>query len=64
MKQWSTLEKQALNNLINVLLRPNVAVFGNLYIPEGVKPDPKKVDAIKQMQPPMNNSSSVLSWVW
>ena len=28
--------------------------FGNLYTPEGVNPDPKKVDAIKQMQPPMN----------
>ena len=28
--------------------------FGNLYTPEGVKPDPKKLNAIKQMQPPMN----------
>ena len=37
MRQWSALEKQALNLiLINVLLRPNVAVsFGNLYFPEG-----------------------------
>ena len=28
-------------------------IFGNLYTPEGVKPDPK-VEAIKQMQPPTN----------
>ena len=56
MRQWSTLEKQAINLiLINVLLRPNVAVFfGNLCTPEGVKPDPMKVDAIKQMHPPIN----------
>ena len=67
MRQWSTLEKQALNLiLINVLLRPNVAVFfGNLYTPEGVKPDPKKVDTIIQMQPPMNKQqlSSFLGMV-
>ena len=67
MKQWSALEKQALNSiLINVLLRPNCcSFFGNLYTPEGVKPDPKKVDAIKQMQPPMNKQqlSSFLGMV-
>ena len=28
--------------------------FGNLYTPEGAKPDPKKVEAIKQIQPPIN----------
>ena len=39
--------------------------FGNLYTPEGVKPDPKKVDAIKQMQPPMKKQqlSSFLGMV-
>ena len=39
--------------------------FGNLYTPEGVKPDPKKVDAIKQMLPPMNKQqvSSFLGMV-
>ena len=25
-----------------------------MYTPEGVKSDPKKVEAIKQMQPPIN----------
>ena len=28
--------------------------FGNLYTPEGVKTDQKEVEAIKQMQPPIN----------
>ena len=39
--------------------------FGNLYTPEGVKPDPKKVDAIKQMPPPINKQqcSSFLGMV-
>ena len=39
--------------------------FGNLYTPEGVKPDPKTVDAIKQMQPPINKQqlSSFLGMV-
>ena len=26
--------------------------FGNMHTPEGAKLNPKKVDAIKQMQPP------------
>ena len=26
--------------------------FGNIYIPEGVKPDPSKIDAIKRMEAP------------
>ena len=40
-------------------------LFSNLYTPEGVKPDPKKVDAIKQMQPPINKQqlSSFLGMV-
>ena len=56
MRQWSTLEKQALKFiLINVLSRPSVVVFfGNLCIPEGIKLNPKKVEALKQMQPPIN----------
>ena len=39
--------------------------FGNLYTPEGVKSDPKKVNAIKQMQPLMNKQqfSSFLGMV-
>ena len=39
--------------------------FHNLYTPEGVKPDSKKVDAIKQMQPPINKQllSSFLGMV-
>ena len=39
--------------------------FGNLYTTVGVKPDPKKVDAIKQMQPPINKQllSSFLGMV-
>ena len=24
--------------------------FGNIYTPEGVKPDPSKIDAIKRME--------------
>ena len=48
---------------INVFLRPNVVFiylfiffffFGNLYTPEGVKPNAKKVEATKWMQPPIN----------
>ena len=37
----------------------------NLYTPEGVKPDPKKVETIKQMQPPINKQqlSSFLGMV-
>ena len=35
--------------------------FVNLYIPEGVRPDPKKVDAIKQMQSPINKHISSLT---
>ena len=42
--------KQALSLILrNVLLRLNAVVFGNLYTPEEVKPDPKKVEAIKQI---------------
>ena len=26
--------------------------FGNIYIPQGMKPDPKKVEAIKKMEAP------------
>ena len=26
--------------------------FGNIYTPDGGKPDPNKVDAIKKMEPP------------
>ena len=26
--------------------------FGNIYTPDGIKPDPSKVDAIKKMEPP------------
>ena len=39
--------------------------FGNLYTPEGVKPDLKKVDGIKQMQSPINKQqpSSFLGMV-
>ena len=28
--------------------------FGNVYTPQGVMPDPKKVEAIKRMQAPQN----------
>ena len=43
------------NSLINVLLRPNFVVsFGNQNTQEGVRSDLKKVEAIKQMQPPTN----------
>ena len=57
MRQCNALEKQALNLILtNVLLRPNVVVFffGNLYTLERVKCDPKKEDAIKHIQPPIN----------
>ena len=39
--------------------------FGNIYTPEGVKPDLKKVVAIKQMQSPINKQqlSSFLGMV-
>ena len=26
--------------------------FGNIYTPEGIKPDPSKIDAIKRMEAP------------
>ena len=29
--------------------------FGNIYTPEGVKPDPSKIDAIKRMEAPSTN---------
>ena len=40
-------------------------ILGNLYTREGVKPDPKKLEAIKQMQPPINKQqlSSFLGMV-
>ena len=67
MRQWNALEKQALSSiLINVLLRLNVAVsLVTCTLQRGVKPDPKKVDAIKQMQPPINKQqlSSFLGMV-
>ena len=28
------------------------SLFGEIYTPQGVKPDPKKVDPIKKMQAP------------
>ena len=38
--------------------------FGNIYTPEGVKPVPSKVDAIKRMEAhPLSKSYSHF-WVW
>ena len=34
--------------------------IGNLYIPEGVKSDPKKIDATKQIQSPINKQQMSL----
>ena len=31
--------------------------FGNVYTPQGVKPDPKKVEAIKKMEAPKQSRS-------
>ena len=66
MRQWSELEKQALNSiLINVLFRPNDVVFLVTCTPQKEKPDPEKVEAIKQMQLPINKQklSSFLGMV-
>ena len=52
--------------MINLLLLTKVAVFfGNLYTPEGVKHNPKKVEVIREMQPPINKQqlSSFLGMV-
>ena len=40
--------------LINVLLRPNVVVFDDIYSPERVRPELKKVEDSKQIQTPLN----------
>ena len=37
--------------------------FGNMYTPQGVMPDPKKVQLIKQMQAPSANKNSKHSLV-
>ena len=54
MKQWRELEKQVLKlNYENCVIRTkSCSFFGNTYTPEGVKPDPKKGEAIKKMEAP------------
>ena len=37
--------------------------FGNIYTPQGIKPDPKKVEAIKKMEAPQTKQVfTILSW--
>ena len=37
-----------------IIKTKSCSFFGNVYTPTGVKPDPKKVEAIKKMEAPMN----------
>ena len=37
-----------------IIKTKSCSFFGNVYTPAGVKPDPKKVEAIKKMEAPMN----------
>ena len=44
---------QELNSILkNVIKSKLCTFFGNVYTPQGVKPDPKKVEAIKKMEAP------------
>ena len=36
-----------------IIKTKSCSFFGNVYTPAGVKPDPKKVEAIKKMEAPM-----------
>ena len=38
------------------------SIFGNIYTPEGVKPDPSKVDAIKRMEAPSTKQELQSFW--
>ena len=38
--------------MIDVLSKQSLVHFGNVYTPQGVMPDPKKVETIKKMQTP------------
>ena len=49
MKQWSAVEAGIKVNSDKCIIKSNCNFFGNLYTTEGAKPDPKKVEAIKQM---------------
>ena len=37
-----------------IIKTKSCSVFGNVYTQAGVKPDPKKVEAIKKMETPIN----------
>ena len=49
---WKELEEQVLNYDKGIVKLKSHSFFGNIYIPEGVKPDPSKVYTIKKMEPP------------
>ena len=54
-----------LNFDICIIKTKSFGFFGNLYIVERDKPDPKKVDTIKQMPLPINKQQlSSHSWIW
>ena len=47
-----------------VIKSKSCTFFGNIYTPQTVKPDPKKVEAIKKMETPQTNRSynPFLAW--
>ena len=55
-----TRKEGIMDNFEKCFIRPNVAVFDNLYSSEGIKPDMKKVEGSKQMQTPINKQMSLL----
>ena len=54
MKQWKRVRSAGikLNFEKCVIKSKSCTFFGNVYTPQGVKPDPKKVEAIKKMEVP------------
>ena len=47
-----------------VIKTKSCTFFGNVYTPQGVMPDPKKVEIIKTFQVPQTKQELQLFWVW
>ena len=56
IKQWSALEEVGIMlNFDKCIIKTKCCrFFSHLYTPEGVRPNLKKVEAIKQVQPSIN----------